>query len=78
MRWDWEMGVAFGQALQQLQGLDRRVSALEAELHLVKLWGLRGLVLLALWGLALALNLPAEDLGRLLAGLIQALSGRGG
>jgi len=78
MRPDFEVGVALGQALSQLQqhteqieALDTRVDQVESKVALAESWIGRGIAAGSLWVAGAGLNLSAEDVGQMIAKLFR-------
>lgn len=78
MRPDFEVGVALGQALSQLQqhteqieALDTRVEQVEGKITLAENWIGRGIAAGSLWVAGAGLNLSAEDVGQMIAKLFR-------
>ena len=75
---DFEVGVALGQALSQLQqhteqieALDTRVEQVEGKITLAENWIGRGIAAGSLWVAGAGLNLSAEDVGQMIAKLFR-------
>lgn len=78
MRLDFEMGVAFGQALEQikehsgrLDDHETRIDKLEGKARLAESWVGRIIAAGSLWAAGTGLNLSAENLGSMLARLLR-------
>jgi hypothetical protein len=78
MRLDFEMGVAVGQALEQikehtshLSTLDDRVEKLETKAATAENWIGRITVAGGLWAAGTGLNLSAENIGQMIARLFR-------
>ena len=70
----FEVGVALGQALGQLQSHEVRIGRLEADVGQVKALAIRGVLLALLWTGALLVNLPATTVGEFTASFLRAWS----
>jgi hypothetical protein len=78
--WDWETGIAFGQALERLKRTERlsaslrqRVEAVERRIGAMERWPRRAALLALLWGAALGVNLTAEEKAAVAAAIIKQL-----
>ncbi len=78
---DWEQGILFGQALEQLRSHEGRLADAETRLTAVetdhaglKATVYRGALVGVLWAVGLATNLPADRVGEVAASFLKALS----
>jgi len=65
--------IELGRDRERLRSLEVRVSRLEEIILVARGWLQRGLMAASLWGIGSILHLNAEQLGGLLAALIQGL-----
>lgn len=78
MRPDFETGIMLGQALAQIREHDSRltdhsdrIGKVEADIRSAKNWIGRAITAGGLWSVGLAINLPAEQIGKVIATLLR-------
>lgn len=78
MRPDFETGIMLGQALAQLREHDSRltdhsdrIGKVEADIRSAKNWIGRAITAGGLWSVGLAINLPAEEMGKIIAKVLR-------
>ena len=69
---NWETGVQFGQALEQIRSHEARLSHVEAEVSTIKALVYRVALVASLWGGGLMLNVPADKMGEYVAAFLKA------
>lgn len=74
MRFDFEMGIAVGEALQRLRAVDRRVSTVEGRVDRLELV-MRGVLLVLLAAAAVLTNVMPQAIADLIIGVARKYLG---